>query len=222
MTRLFSFSSSLCRDPILLCRDKTSLPCVGIFIAIWKSLSRPCFFVFSLFLFRDIYIPVTTIETSLQLEVCRNIGLFCCNQVNSLSQHHLSRLCFSVKTRNLVFQCHDTHYLVAIGLLLIVSQQVFQVAIISVAIGEILSRHRFCLLFFIMLQHKLICHSSLLVFLFNFLSQHKISMSQQNFCSLLVFNVMIGAFMSRQVLPCIGIQLTNLVVTLSLFVSADL
>ena len=29
VTRIFAFSSSLCHDLVLLCRDKTSLPCVG-------------------------------------------------------------------------------------------------------------------------------------------------------------------------------------------------
>ena len=153
-TRLFAFSSSLCRNPVLLCRDKTSLPYVRIFVAIWKSLSRPCFSVFSLFLCRNLNIPITTTKPLFSFEVCRNIKLFCCNQVNLLSQHHLSQLCFSIRTRKLVFQCHDTHYLVATGLLLTMSQQAFKVAIISVAAGEILSRHRFYLLFFIMSQHN--------------------------------------------------------------------
>ena len=144
VTRLFVFSSILCRDPVLLCRDNTSLPCVGIFVAIWKSLLRPCLSMFSLFLCRDI-------KTSLQLEVCHNIELFCYNQVSSLSQHHLSRLCFSIRTINLILQCRDIHYLVATELLHTVSRhrlpcrergissaysfclnRLFQVAIISV------------------------------------------------------------------------------------------
>ena len=41
-----------------------------------------------------------------------------------------------VRTRNFVFQCRDTHYLVVTELLHTVSQQAFQVAIISVATGE--------------------------------------------------------------------------------------
>ena len=43
--------------------------------------------------------PYRDIETSIQLEVCRNIGFFCCNQVGSLSKHHMSRPCLSVTTR---------------------------------------------------------------------------------------------------------------------------
>ena len=92
---------------------------------------------------------------SLQLEVCRNIELFCCNQVNSLSQHQFSRLCFFVRTRNLVFQCRDIHYLIATELLHTVLRhrlpcherglssayslcfnRLFQVAIVSVTIEE--------------------------------------------------------------------------------------
>ena len=102
-TKLFAFNSCLCRDSVLLCRDKTSLPCVGIFIAAWKSLSRPCLSVLSLFLCRNLKIPIATPKPLFSLEVCRNIELFCCNQVSSLSQHYLSQLCFSVRTRNLVF-----------------------------------------------------------------------------------------------------------------------
>ena len=32
-------------------------------------------------------------------EVCSNIGFFCCNQVGSLSKHHMSRPCLSVTTK---------------------------------------------------------------------------------------------------------------------------
>ena len=67
-TRLFTFSSSLCRNPVLLCHDKTSLPCVRIFVAIWKSLSRPCFFVFSLFLCHDLNIYVATSKLLFNLQ----------------------------------------------------------------------------------------------------------------------------------------------------------
>ena len=38
-----------------------------------------------------------------------------------------------------------------------------------------MSRHRFCILFFLVTQHKLICRSILPVLLFNLLSRHKIS-----------------------------------------------
>ena len=79
------------------------------------------------------------------------------------------------------------------------SQQAFQVPIISVATGEILSRHKFCHLFLLMLQHKLFCHSSLPVLLFNFLSR-------QNFCSFPIVSVAIGAFMSRLIPPGFNIQ----------------
>ena len=107
MTRLFDFRSSLSRDLDLLCCDKTSIPCIGIFIATWKSLSRPCLSVLSLFLCRDLKIPVATSKSLFSLEVCRNIELFYCNQFSSLSQHHLLQLCFSIRTRNLVFHCRD-------------------------------------------------------------------------------------------------------------------
>ena len=43
--------------------------------------------------------PCRDIEISLQLEICRNIGLFCCHHVSSLSKHHLSQPCLSVATR---------------------------------------------------------------------------------------------------------------------------
>ena len=36
-------------------------------------------------------ISVRDIETSLQLEACRNIEFFCCNQVSLLSKLHMSR-----------------------------------------------------------------------------------------------------------------------------------
>ena len=91
----------------------------------WKILSRPCLSMLSLFMCRDLKNSVATLKPLFSFEVCRNIELFCCNQVSSLSQHHLSQLCFSVRTKNLVFQCRDIHYLVKIELFLTVSQQAF-------------------------------------------------------------------------------------------------
>ena len=67
LDKTFAFSSSLCRDPIQFCRDKISLPCVGIFVVTWKSPSRPCLSMLSLFLCRDLKIPVATTKTSFQL-----------------------------------------------------------------------------------------------------------------------------------------------------------
>ena len=118
-------SSNLCCDLVLLCRNKTSLPCVGIFVVTWKCLSRPCLSVLSLFLCHYLKIPVAVTKPLFSFEVCRNIELFCCNQVGLPSQHHLSRLCFSIMTKNLVFQCRDIHYLAATELLHTVSQQAF-------------------------------------------------------------------------------------------------
>ena len=47
-------------------------------------------------------------------------------------------------------------------------------------------------------------------------------MSRQDFFSLLVVSVAIGAFLSRQIPLSVDIKLTNLVAISSLFVSADL
>ena len=85
-----------------------------------------------------------------------------------------------------------------------------------------MSRHRFCFLFFLVLQHKLICHSILPVLFFNFLSQQKIPCHDR-----------ISAFffflLSRQELLCrdrflliLTSSIRNLVATLFLFVSTDL
>ena len=75
-TRLFAFNSSLCHDPVLLCRDKTSLPCVGIFVTRWKSLSRPCLFVFSLFQCRDLNIFVATSKLLFNLKYVATLNSF--------------------------------------------------------------------------------------------------------------------------------------------------
>ena len=58
-TRLFAFSSSLCRDPVLLCCHKTSPSCVGIFVTT-RKVCRDLVSVFSLFLCRDLTISVAT------------------------------------------------------------------------------------------------------------------------------------------------------------------
>ena len=102
------------------------------------------------------------------------------------------------------------------------SQQDFQVSIISVAIGSFMSRYRFFLLFFLLSQHKLICRSILPVLLFNFLSQHK-KPCHNRISAFFLFLV------SRQELLCrdrfllvLTSSIRNLIATLFLFVSADL
>ena len=75
-TRLFAFSQSLCRDLVLLCRDKTSFPCVGIFVARWKSLSQPCASVFSLFLCCDLNIYVATSKLLINLKYVATLNSF--------------------------------------------------------------------------------------------------------------------------------------------------
>ena len=85
-----------------------------------------------------------------------------------------------------------------------------------------MSRHRFCLIFFLMSQHKLTCRNILLVLLFNFLSLHKIPC-----CN--IISIFFLFLVSRQELLCLyrfllvlTSSIRNLFSTLSLFVSADL
>ena len=65
-------------------------------------------------------------------------------------------------------------------------------------------------MFFIMLQHKLICRSILPVLLFKLLVVTKDTLSRQNFCLLPVSFVTTGASLSRQFLPCVDILLKTL------------
>ena len=67
MLSIFAVATQFsCRDKILLCsayllyHDITSLHCVEIFVATYKSLSEPRFSLFSLFLCCDIKIHVAT------------------------------------------------------------------------------------------------------------------------------------------------------------------
>ena len=139
--------------PSFLCRDHTSLPCVGFFVGhrkVCSNLIYQCSAYFCL----GLKIPVATSKPLFSLKYVATL-IFCCNQASSLSQHHFSRLCFSIRTRNLVFQCRDIHYLVATELLHTVSRhrlpcrdrdlssaysfclnRLFQVAIISVVTKE--------------------------------------------------------------------------------------
>ena len=88
-TQLFVFSSSLCLDPVLLCREKTSLHCVGIFVTRWKSLSRPCLYVFSLFLCRDLNISVAASKLLFSLKYVATLNSF----VVIKSVHYISFTC---------------------------------------------------------------------------------------------------------------------------------
>ena len=157
----------------------------------WKSLSRPCLSVFNLFLCRDLSISVTTSKLLFSLKYVATLNSF----VAIRSVHYVS------------FTCRD-----------FVSLSGPETLSFSVATFITLSRHKLCLLFFLVSQHKLICRSILPILFFNFLSRHKISCRDR-----------ISAFflflLSQQELSCrdrLLLVLTssrkNLVATLFLFV----
>ena len=75
---------------------------------------------------------------------------------------------------------------------------------------RILSPQKFCLLFFIMLQHKLICRSILPILLFKLLVVTEDTFSRKNFCLLPILFKATGASLSRQFLPCVDILLKTL------------
>ena len=89
MTRLFAFRQSLCRDQVLLCRDKTYLSCVGIFVVRLKSVPRPCLSMFSLFLCRDLNISVVTSKLLFSLKSIATLNSF----VVTKSVHQVSITC---------------------------------------------------------------------------------------------------------------------------------
>ena len=123
---------------------------------------------------RDLNIPVTTSKLLFILKYVATLNSFVatrsvhqvsvtCRDFVSLSG--LETLSFSVATFiTLLRQNFFIHCL----------NRLFQVAIISVATGAFMSRHGFCLLFLLVLQHKLICRNILPVLIFNFLLRHKI------------------------------------------------
>ena len=139
--------------------------------------------------------PCHDIQTSLQLEVCCNIGFFFCKQVSSLRKHHMSQPClfvatsvsssFSIATNIFlsrhIFLCSVSRHTLPYhdrGLslkLFFCLNKLFHVAIISVVTEDPLSRHSFCLL--------------------------------------PVSFVATGASLSRQIFPSVDIQLKNLVAT---------
>ena len=91
----------------------------------------------------SIYLCVATLisllrhQTSLQLEACRNTELFCCNHVTSLSQHHLSRLFFSLsRPETLSFSVVTFITLSQQNFFIQCLNRLFQVAIISVTTRE--------------------------------------------------------------------------------------
>ena len=101
-------------------------------------------------------------------------------------------------------------------------QQDFQVSIISVAKGDFMLRHRFCLLFFLVLQHKLICRNILPVLFFNFLSRLKMP-CHDKISAFFLFLVSRHELLSHDwFLLVLTSSIINLVATLFLFVSIDL
>ena len=88
--RTFSiFNLSMCRD--LVCFIATRL----LFLAL-ESLSRHRKVFRDLFYLCSADLCVATLRSPSRH---RNIGFFCCNQVDSLSKHHMSRPCLSIMTR---------------------------------------------------------------------------------------------------------------------------
>ena len=86
-----------CCDPVFISQQDFSV--FSLYLChnpICYVATRPLFHVLeSLSRHRKVCLDI---ETSLQLEVCLNIGFFYCDQVSSLSKHHMSRPCFSVAT----------------------------------------------------------------------------------------------------------------------------
>ena len=128
-------------------------------------------------------------------EVCRNIGFFYCDQVSSLSKHHMSRPCLSITT--------------------IISSS-FDIAIYITLLQHILLLS--------VLRHTLPCRGKGLslkpFFCLNKLFHIAIisvvtedPLSRQNFCFLPASFVATGASLSRQILLCVDILLKNLVAT---------
>ena len=76
VTSLFCVQLTVLSRSSLLCRDNTSLHYVEIFVATYKSISRPCFSLFSLILCCNIKIDVATWTYFLSLKYVATLGSF--------------------------------------------------------------------------------------------------------------------------------------------------
>ena len=96
---IFLYSTYICvATHFVISRPDFSSLCWNLYCDIKKSIMT-LFICVQLISVSRLYDPCRDIKTSLQLEVCHNVEFFCCDQVSSLSKHHMSRPCFSVTTR---------------------------------------------------------------------------------------------------------------------------
>ena len=184
-----------------LCRDLVYYVATRLLFLVLESLSRHRKVCRDLVYLCSAYLYVATlrsyrdIETSLQLEVCCNIGFVYYDQASSLSKHYMLRPCLSVAT--------NVSSSFSIATYITLSRQIF---LLSISLHTLPYRDRGLSLKLFFYLNKLF-HVAIISVV------TEDPLSQQNFYFLPVSFVATGASLSRQILHGVDILLKNLVAT---------